>query len=84
MQRSKVYLTIATAVAMGAALIQPVPAEARTAVMEKCYGIAKKGMNDCGTTVHSCASQGVSDSDPEDWLYVPVGTCDKIVGGKLK
>lgn len=52
--------------------------------MEKCYGIAKAGMNDCGTPTHACASHSTKDADPNDWMYVPKGTCDKITGGKTK
>ncbi len=51
---------------------------------EKCQGIVKAGMNDCGTSKHSCAGQSTVDGDPEEWVYVPTGTCDKIVGGKVK
>jgi len=51
---------------------------------EKCEGIVKAGMNDCGTRKHSCSGQAKTDSDKEDWLYVPEGTCNKIVGGKVK
>ncbi len=51
---------------------------------EKCQGIAKAGMNDCGTSKHSCAGQATVDGDPEEWVYVPQGTCSKIVGGKVK
>ncbi len=52
--------------------------------MEKCYGIVKAGMNDCGTPTHSCASHATKDADPSEWIYVPKGMCDKIVGGKTK
>jgi len=51
---------------------------------EKCQGIAKAGMNDCGTSKHSCAGQAASNGDAEEWVYVPEGTCSKIVGGKVK
>ena len=51
---------------------------------EKCQGIAKTGMNDCGTSKHSCAGQATVDNDPEEWIYVPEGTCSKIAGGKVK
>lgn len=50
-------------------------------VMEKCYGIAKTGKNDCGTAAHACSAQSQKDNDPAEWLYLPVGTCDKIMGG---
>lgn len=51
---------------------------------EKCAGIVKAGMNDCGTSKHACAGQASADNDPEEWLYVPEGTCKKIVGGNIK
>ncbi|MBV1920610.1 MAG: DUF2282 domain-containing protein [Pseudomonadales bacterium] len=51
---------------------------------EKCQGVAKAGMNDCGTSKHSCAGQSKADGDAEEWVYVPEGTCSKIVGGKVK
>lgn len=49
---------------------------------EKCKGIAKAGMNDCGTSKHACAGMAKTDSDPEEWIYVPEGTCSKIAGNK--
>ncbi len=53
--------------------------------MEKCYGIAKAGMNDCGgkKTGHSCAGQASKNSDPNDFVAVPKGTCNKIANGML-
>lgn len=59
-------------------------AEEAAPAREKCMGIAKTGMNDCGTSLHSCAGQATVDNDPEEWVYVPAGTCEKIVGGKIK
>ena len=52
---------------------------------EKCYGIAKAGQNDCGSKYakHSCAGQGKTDKDPDDWKYVDKGACEKA-GGKLR
>lgn len=52
--------------------------------MEKCQGIAKTGQNDCGTSKHACAGQAAVDGDAEEWVYVPEGTCAKIVGGTVK
>ena len=49
---------------------------------EKCYGVAKAGQNDCGTAKHSCAALGAkTDNDPNEWKYVPKGSCEKM-GGK--
>src|SRR5438309_202642 len=43
---------------------------------EKCYGIAKAGLNDCASRgVHSCAGTSVLNNDPSSWVYVPAGYC---------
>ncbi len=54
--------------------------------MDKCFGIAKAGMNDCSSnkSAHSCAGQATKNNDPMDFVAVPKGTCDKIAGGMLK
>jgi len=51
---------------------------------EKCYGVAKAGANDCAANGHSCAGQAKTDGDKKEWIKVPTGTCEKIVGGSLK
>jgi uncharacterized membrane protein len=51
---------------------------------EKCYGIVKAGMNDCETSSHACSGQSKTDRDPESWIYLPAGTCEKIAGGNLQ
>jgi len=44
--------------------------------MEKCFGVAMKGQNDCaagaGTT---CAGTSKTDFQPNAWKLVPKGTC---------
>lgn len=74
---------IAGAVALGLGAISP-SAVAGKPGFEKCMGIVKAGMNDCGTSAHACAGQSTANGDAEEWVYVPEGTCDKIVGGKIK
>ena len=51
--------------------------------MEKCFGIAKAGMNDCAgpKSSHSCAGHATKNNDANDFVAVPKGTCDKIAGG---
>jgi uncharacterized membrane protein len=51
---------------------------------EKCYGVVKAGKNDCQTSSHACAGQNKTDGDAMSWVYLPQGTCEKIVGGSLK
>ncbi|EKD70933.1 MAG: Signal peptide protein [uncultured bacterium] len=52
--------------------------------MEKCYGVTKAGMNDCGTASHSCAGEAKIDGAKDAWVYMPTGLCNKIVGGSTK
>ena len=51
---------------------------------EKCFGVAKTGQNDCATskTPHSCAGLAKVDNDPQDFKYMPAGTCEKLGGTK--
>ena len=51
--------------------------------MEKCYGVAKKGANDCGNLqgTHSCGNKAKVDNDPGEWKHVAKGTCKKMEGG---
>lgn len=55
----------------------------KEAEMEKCAGIVKAKMNDCGANGHACGGKAKVDSDPNEWIKVPKGTCDKIVGGTV-
>ena len=50
---------------------------------EQCAGIVKAGKNDCATSTNDCHSHATVNSSPEAWIYVPKGTCDKIVGGHV-
>lgn len=56
---------------------------AEPASTEKCYGVAKKGMNDCGANAHACAGHSTMDGDKTEWLMVPTGLCEKLVNGSL-
>jgi len=48
---------------------------------EKCYGVTKAGKNDCAANGHSCAGQSKKDRDAKEWIHLPAGTCERIVGG---
>jgi uncharacterized membrane protein len=52
--------------------------------MEKCYGVAAAGKNDCQTATSSCAGTSTSDRQVDAFIAVPKGTCGKIAGGQLK
>ena len=53
--------------------------------MEKCYGVVKAGKNDCASKAnkHSCSGMAKADADPNEWIKMPSGLCEKIVGGSL-
>jgi uncharacterized membrane protein len=81
---TKTTITAATlASSLAAALtLTAIPAKAQqdgTTPMEKCYGIALKGQNDCaagpGTT---CAGTQKVDYQGNSWKYVAKGTCETI------
>jgi uncharacterized membrane protein len=78
-----IQAAIAALLAMGTASAAPAHDTPAPAGMEKCFGIAKAGQNDCGTAKHGCATLSKVDRDPEDWKGVPKGTCLKL-GGKLE
>ncbi|MDM0116205.1 DUF2282 domain-containing protein [Variovorax sp. J22R133] len=67
-----------SALAAGAAMAQDTKpmADKAAPAMEKCYGVALAGKNDCaagpGTT---CAGTSKVDYQPNSWKNVPAGTC---------
>jgi len=74
---------VAIASALAAALALPAATSQAQGNMEKCYGIAKAGKNDCQTAKSSCAGTSKKDAQADAWVSVPKGACEKIVGGKL-
>jgi len=86
---NKRQILIATAVA--AALSMPLTAMAQGGAapkpkfdVEKCYGVARAGKNDCQTSNSSCAGTSKRDGQGDAWIYVPAGSCGKIVGGSTE
>jgi uncharacterized membrane protein len=73
---------IASLVALGVATTTTT-AFAKKDDTEKCAGIVKAGKNDCGTSNSACAGTASVDRDPNAWILVPKGTCERIVGGHL-
>lgn len=52
--------------------------------MEKCYGIAKAGKNDCTSDLRSCAGTAKEDRQANAFINLPKGVCNKITHGRLK
>jgi len=82
-QSTVLSTAIAGILALGATAANAVPDQPQN--WEKCAGVAKIGMNDCGALdgKHSCAGQAVIDNADNEWIYVPEGTCTKITGGSV-
>jgi uncharacterized membrane protein len=74
-------LLLATAVAAAMSLTT---AAAKAEDMEKCYGVAASGGNDCQTASNSCAGQVSEAGRGDAWISVPAGTCTRINGGSLE
>ena len=52
--------------------------------LEKCYGVAARGRNDCAEGQHSCIGQSTRDREPDSFVALPKGDCAKIAGGKTE
>jgi uncharacterized membrane protein len=84
MNSNRALAASAVASFLGLLLAGPAPAadEGKRPPQEKCYGVAKKGLNDCASANHDCSNSAKEDNDPNEWVWVPKGTCEKIAGGK--
>ncbi len=51
--------------------------------MEKCYGVAKAGKNDCAGAAHACSGQSKVDAGAKEFITLPKGTCERLAGGSL-
>ena len=60
-------------------------AHAEETEKEKCYGVAKAGANDCGSSdkSHACAAHASASGLAVDFLLLPKGICEKLNGGSL-
>ncbi|ASD27755.1 DUF2282 domain-containing protein [Brevundimonas diminuta] len=78
---AKLLVAAGALLALGAntAVAQTIPTAEQERGMEKCYGVAKAGQNDCaagpGTT---CAGTSTRDYQGNAWKLTPRGTCAAI------
>lgn len=52
--------------------------------LEKCYGVAARGKNDCAEGQHSCVGQATHDRDKSSFVLLPKGDCQKLAGGRTE
>jgi uncharacterized membrane protein len=80
--QSILKLAISSAIALAGTTLSGT-AIAADQSMEQCAGIIKAGKNDCATSTNACHGHVETDANPEAWIYVPKGTCEKLSGGRI-
>lgn len=79
MDRRSVNLALLSSLASAIAFASSSALAQEHANMEKCYGVALKGQNDCkagpGTT---CAGTAKVDYQGNSWKLAPKGTCETM------
>jgi len=80
MEKSKIAKAVMVSLVSAALAGGAVSAMAASEKHIKCYGIAKKGKNDCGTSHHACAGQATKDDQPNEWVYAKKADCLKKGG----
>jgi uncharacterized membrane protein len=83
MNTSKVLLSLAVSSLLGTGLASVSTSAVAADDMEQCAGVVKAGKNDCATSTNACHGHVEADSSPEAWIYLPKGTCDRIVGARV-
>jgi uncharacterized membrane protein len=80
---ARTIAAISSLLALGTLSVAPLAIAADKPDVEKCYGIAKAGKNDCAGAAHACSGQSKQDAGAKEWVSLPKGTCERIVGGSL-
>jgi uncharacterized membrane protein len=81
-ETSIIHSALASVLALGLSVTGDA-AFAKEPPMEKCAGIVKGGQNDCATSSTACHGHVAVDAHQEGWIYLPQGTCEKIVGAHV-
>lgn len=82
--KNAMYVASALAMALAMTACTTEQSTAQAQDTEQCFGVAKAGKNDCKAGTHACAGHSTADADPQSFIVVPKGTCEKIVGGSLQ
>ena len=76
------HAAMTSLLAVGAASVA-MSVSAEEAKQEQCAGVIKAGKNDCATSTNACHGHVSTDNNPEAWIYLPTGTCERIVGARV-
>ena len=79
---SLIRLAVSSLLAFGAT-VTATSALAADDNQEQCAGVTKAGKNDCATSTNACHGHATVDSSPDAWVYLPKGTCERLVGGHI-
>ena len=79
------FIKTAASSLLALGIVAAVPAS-HAASMDKCFGVAKAGQNDCSglSGLHSCKGTATTSYDPGDFKVVPTGTCTKMGGMSMQ
>jgi uncharacterized membrane protein len=80
---SVIRLAISGVLALSGAAFASSAVAADNSDKEQCAGIIKAGKNDCATATNACHGHVERDASPDAWIYVPKGTCERLVGGRV-
>lgn len=80
----KQIISAAIAGAFAATALGLSQVQAQEGDLEKCYGVVKAGKNDCAGPGHTCQGQAKADADPNEFVLIPAGTCERLVNGEVK
>ena len=83
MNTTKTLLNLAIAGLLGGSLMGVATSVLADEGKEQCAGVIKAGKNDCATTTNACHGHVEKDASPEAWIYLPKGTCERIVGARV-
>lgn len=84
MKKITLLSAIATAISLTSAVAKAegVPEMEKCKVVKNGVGLIKAGNADCATGNNTCAGANIA-GDPEAWISVPKGQCEKINAGDL-
>ena len=80
---SMLQLAISGVLALSGAAFAATAVAAADEGQEQCAGVIKAGKNDCATSTNDCHGHVTTDGNAEAWIYLPKGTCERIVGGRV-
>jgi uncharacterized membrane protein len=77
-------ITLLAAGALGTAASATAGGKMDSGSKVKCYGVNAANKNDCKSPGHSCAGQDAKARDPNGFVVMPSGLCEKLAGGSTK